>query len=301
MARALALCPDAIVLPTRHSLYRDYSRQVMAIVGDTSPVVEQVSIDEAYLDMTDQVAEWEEVVEAARRLQRRIKDEVGLSSSLGVATNKLVAKVASDHDKPGGLTVVRPGDEAVFLAPLPVRALWGVGPVTAEKLADMGVITVGQLADFPEDVLRGRFGRNGAAMAHMARGVDQRPVVTEHEIKSVSQERTFSRDIADPDALRRELWTMSQGVARRLKRKGLAAETVAVKLRYSDFATLTRQMRLSVSTDDDEEIYRAALVLLSRAWERGRSVRLLGVAGRGLTPPVGQLPLRLGGDREDGA
>jgi nucleotidyltransferase/DNA polymerase involved in DNA repair len=301
MARALALCPNAIVLPTRHRLYRDYSRRVMAIVGETSPLVEQVSIDEAYLDMTDQVTEWEGVVEAARGLQRRIKEKVELSSSLGVATNKLVAKVASDRDKPGGLTVVRPGEEAAFLAPLPVRALWGVGPVTAEKLAEMGVTTVGQLAEFPEDVLRDRFGRNGAAMVHMARGVDERPVVTEHEVKSVSQERTFSRDIADPDALRQELWGMSEGVARRLKRKGLAAETVAVKLRYSDFATLTRQMRLSVSTDDEEEIYRAALVLLRRAWQRGRPVRLLGVAGRGLTPPVGQLPLRLDGDSENGA
>jgi DNA polymerase-4 len=291
MARALALCPDAIVLPTRHGLYRDYSRRVMAIVGETSPLVEQVSIDEAYLDMTDQVTEWEDVVEAARGLQRRIKEKVELSSSLGVATNKLVAKVASDRDKPGGLTVVRPGEEAAFLAPLPVRALWGVGPVTAEKLAEMGVTSVGELAEFPEDILRDRFGRNGAAMVHMARGVDERPVVTEHEVKSVSQERTFSR----------ELRGMSQGVARRLKRKGLAAETVAVKLRYSDFATLTRQMRLSVSTDDEEEIYRAALVLLRRAWQRGRPVRLLGVAGRGLTPPVGQLPLRLDGDSENGA
>jgi nucleotidyltransferase/DNA polymerase involved in DNA repair len=301
MARALALCPDAIVLPTRHGLYRDYSRRVMAVVGETSPLVEQVSIDEAYLDMTDQVTEWEDVVEAARGLQQRIKEKVELSSSLGVATNKLVAKVASDRDKPGGLTVVRPGEEAAFLAPLPVRALWGVGPVTAEKLAEMGVTSVGELAEFPEDILRDRFGRNGAAMVHMARGVDERPVVTEHEVKSVSQERTFSRDIADPDALRQELWGMSQGVARRLKRKGLAAETVAVKLRYSDFATLTRQMRLSVSTDDEEEIYRAALVLLRRAWQRGRPVRLLGVAGRGLTPPVGQLPLRLDGDSENGA
>jgi DNA polymerase-4 len=300
MARALALCPNAIVLPTRHGLYRGYSRRVMAVVGETSPLVEQVSIDEAYLDMTDQVTEWEDVVEAARGLQRRIKEKVGLSSSLGVATNKLVAKVASDRDKPGGLTVVRPGEEAAFLAPLPVRALWGVGPVTAEKLAEMGVTSVGQLAEFPEDILRDRFGRNGAAMVHMARGVDERPVVTEHEVKSVSQERTFSRDIADPDALRQELWGMCQGVARRLKRKGLAAETVAVKLRYSDFATLTRQMRLGVSTDDEDEIYRAALVLLQRAWQRGRPVRLLGVAARGLTPPVGQLPLRLDRDQNNG-
>lgn len=307
MARALALCPDAIVLPARHSLYQDYSRRVMNIVGEASPVVEQVSIDEAYLDLTDQVIAWEDGIEAARSLQRRIKEEVGLSSSLGVAANKLVAKVASDRDKPGGLMVVPPGEEAAFLVPLPVRVLWGVGPVTAKKLAEMGVTTVGELAQFPEDVLRDRFGRNGAAMARMARGVDQRPVTTEREIKSVSQERTFSRDLTHPDALRQQLWTMSQGVARRLKRKELAAETVAIKLRYSDFTTLSRQMRLSVPTDDEREIYRAASALLRRAWQRGRRstefppkpVRLLGVAGRGLVPPVGQLSLRLDRDQED--
>jgi DNA polymerase-4 len=210
-----------------------------------------------------------------------------------VATNKLVAKVASDRDKPGGLTVVRPGEESAFLAPLPVRVLWGVGPVTAEKLAEMGVATVGDLGGLAEEMLRDRFGRNGVAMARMARGDDDRPVVTEHEIKSVSQETTFSRDLVASDALRQQLWKLSQGVGRRLERKGLAATTVAVKLRYSDFTTLTRQMRLAVPTDDEREIYRAALALLRRAWQRGRPVRLLGVAGRGLTTPVGQLPLRL--------
>jgi DNA polymerase-4 len=301
MVRALVLCPEAIVLPARHDIYRDYSRRVMSIVDKTSPLVEQVSIDEAYLDMTHQVTEWEAAVEAARGLQRRIKEEIGLSSSLGVATNKLVAKVASDRDKPGGLTVVRPGDEAAFLAPLPVRALWGVGPVTAQKLAEIGVTSVGELAKLPEDILGDRFGRNGLAMAHMARGVDERPVVTEHEVKSVSQERTFSRDIADPEGLRQQLRGMSQGVARRLRRKGLAAETVVIKLRYSDFTTLSRQMRLSVPTDDEEEIYHAAWVLLRRAWQRGRPVRLLGVAGRGLTPPVGQLSLDLDRNLGDGA
>lgn len=293
MARALALCPDAVVLPTRHNLYRDYSRRVMNIVGEASPLVEQVSIDEAYLDLTDQVTAWEEGIEAARSLQRRIKKEIGLSSSLGVATNKLVAKVASDRDKPGGLTVVPPGEEAAFLAPLQVRALWGVGPVTAEKLAEMGVTTVAELVQFPEDILRDRFGRNGAAMALMARGVDQRPVVTEYEAKSVSQETTFSRDLTNPEALRGQLWRLSQGVSRRLRRNELAATTIAIKLRYSDFTTLTRQMRLSMPTDDEREIYRAALVLLRRAWQRGRPVRLLGVTGRGLSPPVGQLSLRL--------
>ncbi|UCC63334.1 MAG: DNA polymerase IV [Anaerolineae bacterium] len=291
MAHALRSCPQLIVLPPRFHVYRDYSRQVMTILGQASLLVEQVSVDEAYLDVTDQVALWDEVIDLARRLQDRVREEVGLSASLGVAANKLLAKVASERDKPGGLTVVRPGEEAGFLAPLPVRVLWGVGPVTANKLAEMGVTTVGELAGLAEEVLRARFGRRGAEMARQARGVDERPVVAEREVKSVSQERTFARDVTDTEALKRALWQLSQGVARRLERAGLAAGTVAIKLRYANFATLTRQMRLMVPTVDEREIYRAALALLKRAWRQGRPVRLLGVAGRHLSPPVGQLPL----------
>jgi DNA polymerase-4 len=291
MARALALCPQAIVVPTRHRLYREYSHRVMDILHQTSSLVEQMSIDEAYLDLTDQVAIWEKAVGIAGQLQRRVKEEVGLSASLGVATNKLVAKVASDRDKPGGLTVVRPGEEAVFLAPLPVRVLWGVGPVTAERLAGMGVTTVGDLARLPEEELGVRFGKHGIEMAQRAQGIDERPVVTEHERKSVSQERTFARDLRDAQALKRELWQLSQGVARHLQRAELAAGTIAIKLRYADFTTLTRQMRLAVPTDDERVIYRTARTLLRRAWQRGRPVRLLGVAGRDLSPPPGQLPL----------
>ncbi|MFL7791896.1 MAG: DNA polymerase IV, partial [Anaerolineae bacterium] len=206
MARALRLCPQAVILPPRHDAYRTYSRRVMAILRETSLLVEQMSVDEAYLDLTDQVDEWEEAVEIARRLQARVRDEIGLSSSLGVATNKLVAKVASDRDKPGGLTVVQPGEEAAFLAPLPVRVLWGVGPVTAQKLAEMGAATVGELARVGEEGLIARFGRHGAEMARQARGVDERPVTTEHERKSISQETTFSSDLRSVDALKRQLW-----------------------------------------------------------------------------------------------
>jgi DNA polymerase-4 len=291
MARALALCPQAVVLPPRHALYEDYSRRVMAILHRASSLVEQVSIDEAYLDLTDQVTAWDDVGELARQIQRQVKEDVNLSASLGVAANKLVAKVASDRDKPGGLTVVRPGEEAAFLAPLPVRALWGVGPVTAARLAEMGVTTVGELARLPEETLRQRFGQQGVSMARQARGIDERPVVTQHEVKSISQETTFSRDLSDAEALRRQLWRLSQGVARRLQRAELAAGTVALKLRYADFSTLTRQTTLPVPSDDERVIYRTALALLRRAWQQGWPVRLLGVAGRHLSPPVGQLPL----------
>jgi DNA polymerase-4 len=291
MHRALQLCPQAIVLPPQHSLYRGYSRRVMEILRQTSPLVEQVSIDEAYLDLTGQVTDWERAVDIARDLQSRVKDGVGLSASVGVATNKLLAKVASDHDKPGGLTVVRPGEEAGFLAPLPVRVLWGVGPVTERRLAALGVTLVGRLVQLPEEELRARFGQHGVAMARQARGIDERPVVTEHRRKSVSQERTFAHDLKDVERLRRQLWQLSQGVARRLRKAELAASTVAIKLRYADFTTLNRQMKLAVPTDDERTIYQAAVTLLKRAWQHGRPVRLLGVMVRNLSSPAGQLPL----------
>jgi DNA polymerase-4 len=291
MSRALALCPEAVVVPPRHALYGDYSRQVMDILHQASPLVEQISIDEAYLDVTEQTATWDDAVEMARDLQGRVREEVGLSASLGVATNKLVAKVASDRDKPGGLTVVQPGDEARFLAPLPVRVLWGVGPVMARRLAALGITTVGDLARLPQPELQQRFGQQGAAMARQARGIDRRPVITEHEIKSVSQERTFSRDLADAQVLHEQLRRMSQKVSGRLKRYELTAGTIALKLRYSDFTTLSRQMTLAVPTDDEEAIYQAARTLLERAWQPSRPVRLLGVVARNLSPPAGQLQL----------
>jgi DNA polymerase-4 len=291
MSRALALCPEAIVLPARHHVYRDYSHRVMDILHEATPLVEQASIDEAYLDLTDEVPGFDEAIDLARALQGRVREEIGLSSSLGVATNKLVAKVASDQNKPGGLTVVWPGEEASFLAPLPVRVLRGVGPVTAQKLAEMGIPTVGQLAQVPDQVLQARFGSHGAAMARQALGLDEAPVVTEYEVKSLSQERTFRRDLIGAEALEQELWQMSQIVGLRLKKDSLAARTIAIKLRYADFTTLTRQMALAVPTNDEQEIYQAALTLLRRTWQRGRPVRLLGVAGRHLSPPAGQLSL----------
>ena len=296
MSRALALCPDAIVVPPRHKLYRGYSRRVMRILHQTSTLVEQMSIDEAFLDLSGQVAGWAEAVDLAGQLQQRVREEVGLSASLGVATNKLLAKVASDQDKPGGLTVVAPGEESAFLAPLPVRVLWGVGPVTARKLASMGVTTVGELAQVPEPELRSRFGRHGLAMARHAQGIDERLVVTDRDPKSVSQERTFARDLSDGDVLDQQLMRLSQGVSTRLKRQGLTAGTVALKLRYADFTTLTRQASLAVPTDDEQVIYQTALSLFHRVWRKGQAIRLLGVGGRQLSPPAGQMPLMLGED-----
>ena len=298
VSRALSLCPAAIVLPSRHHLYRDYSRQVMAILREVSPIVEQMSVDEAFLDLSELVPSWQHAVEVAHELQKRVKEEIGLSASLGVATNKLVAKVASDRDKPGGLTVVRPGTEAAFLAPLPVRALWGVGPVTAQKLASLGVTTVGQLARVPAPELRAHFGRHGEAMARQAQGIDDRPLRTSRQPKSIGKERTFAEDLDELQALLQQLCKLSEGVGRRLKNANLASGTVAIKVRFADFTTLTRQMTLSVPTDDAAEIYKATQILLHKVWRRGQRVRLLGVTARQLSPPTGQLPLLPAQDRE---
>ena len=213
-----------------------------------------------------------------------MRDDIGLSASLGVATNKQVAKVASDFDKPGGLTVVRPGEEAAFLAPLPARALWGVGPVTAERLAGMGVHTVGELAALPDETLRAAFGRHGPDLGRRARGIDDSPIVTEHERKSISQERTFDRDIAELRPLEAAPVAHEPGRGRLPAAGEVAGGVVAIKLRYGDFTTLTRQMTLPLPSDDAVEIYRAALTLLERAWEPGRPVRLLGVGAHQLTP-----------------
>jgi DNA polymerase-4 len=289
--RALTLCPSAILVPPRHRIYRRYSRHVMEILHAASPLVEQMSIDEAYLDLSAQVEDWPSAVHRAQALQQQVLLQTKLSASIGVASNKLVAKVASDRDKPGGLTVVRPGEEAAFLAPLPVRVLWGIGPVTARRLAEMGVQTVGQLALVDEPELVTRFGQHGSDMARMALGIDHRPVVTEHEAKSISQERTFRRDLANGEALTRHLWQQCQEIGRRLEAAGLTAGTVAIKLRYADFETITRQMSLDVPTADEKRLYRATLTLLRRAWDPARSVRLLGVAAHRLSPPPGQLSL----------
>jgi DNA polymerase-4 len=288
MSRAVQLCPHAIVLPARHDVYRDYSREVMTVLHQATPLVEQVSIDEAYLDLTAHIApppeSWERGIEMARELQNRVRTEVGLSASLGVATNKLVAKVASDRHKPGGLTVVLPGEEASFLAPLPVRVLWGIGPVTAARLAERNITTVGELAGVSEEELCAQFGKHGAAMARYARGFDARPVQTERQRKSISQERTFRRDLVDPQAMQDQLEGLSENVSRRLQAAEVVAGTIAVKLRYADFTTLTRQRRLPAPTDDKHAIYQAVLELWQDAWQRGRAVRLLGVTGQQLGP-----------------
>ena len=295
-ARALQLCPDLIVLPGHHSDYSGYSRRVIAHLHNLTDLIEQISIDEAFIDVSDLRAPARQI---AVELQQTIWREVRLPSSLGVATNKLVAKIANTVGKsksssgasPMAITVVPPGEEATFLAHLPVTELWGVGPKTAAELEALEIRWIGDLASWPVEDLTRRFGKHGHDLALRARGIDDRPITTEHEVKSISHEVTFAHDVTDAGELRRTLSRLSENVGRRLRAQSLAGGTVKLKLRWSDFTTLTRQVTLPEPTDRDDDIYRSALQLLEGHWPKGRAVRLIGVGASGLVQPMEQLHL----------
>jgi DNA polymerase-4 len=249
----------------------------MTILRRYTPVVEPVSIDEAFLDVAGSEALHGSPARIAQAIKGAIHDELGLTASVGVATSKLVAKVASDLRKPDGLVVVAPGQEAAFLAPLPIARLWGVGERTAARLAEYGVVTIGDLADLPDDLLLRRFGSQGPVLAARARGIDPAPVSPGEAARSVSHEHTFDVDTSDPDVVERTLLALSEGVAVRLRAGHVLARTVAVKVRDSTFATVVRQRTLGAPTDETEVLFQAALEL-ARPQLRGINVRLLGVA-----------------------
>jgi DNA polymerase-4 len=274
---AAALCPEAAFVPVNGRKYAAVSRQVMEILRRFTPAVEPISIDEAFLDVAGSEALHGDAVRIARAIKATIHEEVQLTASVGVATSKLVAKVASDLRKPDGLVVVEPGQEAAFLAPLPIRRLWGVGERTAALLADYGVGTIGDLAALPDDLLARRFGRQGPVLAERARGIDPSPVAGGEPARSVSHEHTFDVDTSDPEVLERTLLALSEGVAARLRAGHVRAHTVAVKVRDSSFVTVSRQRTLAEPTDETEVVFQAALQL-ARPQLRGTKVRLLGVA-----------------------
>jgi DNA polymerase-4 len=273
-----------VFLPVDGRKYRRDSKRVMEILGRFTPLVEQVSIDEAFLDVAGSEPLFGPPEEMARRIKAAIRAEVGLTASVGVATTKLVAKVASDLRKPDGLVVVPPGEEAAFLAPLPITRLWGVGEQTRAALAEHRVRTIGDLAALPVDVLVRRLGAHGATLHERALGIDRGPVTPEIAAKSVSHETTFDVDTADAEVIERTLLALSEGVASRLRAGHVRASTVAVKVRDSAFRTVTRQRTLAEPTDLADPIYRTALEL-ARPEVRGRRIRLLGVGAHGLGEP----------------
>ncbi len=275
-----ALCPDAVFLPVDGRKYQAVSREVMTILRRYTPLVEPISIDEAFLDVTASRALFGDGPQIGRAIRAAILAEVQLTASVGVASTKLVAKIASDLRKPDALVVVEPGSEAIFLAPLPIQRLWGVGERTAAALAELGVTTMGQLAGLPADLLVRRFGRHGATLADRARGIDDDPVGDGAAVKSISHEHTFDVDTNDPALIDKTLLAMADGVASRLRSAGLRAATVHVKVRDSAFRTITRQRTLVEPTDLAEPIWKTALEL-ARPELRGIHVRLLGVGTSG--------------------
>jgi len=277
-----ALCPEGVFLPVDGRRYSGVSRQVMAILRRFTPAVEQVSIDEAFLDLSGTDLLLGSGEQVARRIKAAIREELALTASVGIAINRLVAKVASDLRKPDGLVVVAPGTEASFLAPLPIERLWGVGQATRRRLAEYGVTTIGDLAELPDELLRRRFGAHGPELAARARGIDVSPVGRDAAARSISQEHTFEVDTADWAVIEGTLLALSEGVGGRLRADGLWAATVGVKIRDSAFNTMTRQRTLAVPTNVTEVLWLTSLELVRRE-VHGMKLRLVGVGAYNLS------------------
>lgn len=290
MAQALRRCPQAIVLPLRHRLYREHSHRVMDLLREATPLVQQVSIDEAYVELTPVLkgdSPTERMADAQRlglRLQQRIAGELGLPCSLGLAANKMVAKVACETGKPQGFVVVPSGTEAAFLAPLPVQRLPGIGPRSAERLNKAGLETLGQVAAAPLNRLMAVLGPWGAVLQRRAQGTDDSPIQTERETKSVSAEETFPVDVDELATLSGHLAKMAERVAASLRGHDLLGRTVTLKLRTADFTTITRSFSYDHATASTEAIHAVATRLLEANWTPGQPVRLIGVGVHNLRP-----------------
>jgi len=283
-AEALRRCPHAVFVRPRHRLYGEYSRAVWDAIREVVPTVERTGLDEGYLDLGEVAQDFREARVLAGAVQASVRGATSLTSSLGVATSKVVAKVASDRRKPGGVTVVLPGREAAFLAPLDVRRLPGVGPRAEQRLAAAGVATVGALAGLDDDALRRLLpGKVGAVLRNRARGIDPRELELSTEPVSISNEETFDRDISDRERLADEVRRMATRLAEALERKGYTARTVTTKVRYPDFSIRSRSASLAIGMDDGERIAQLACQLLERALnDRPGALRLVGVGLSGL-------------------
>ena len=282
MSRAVRLCPELVIVRPDFGKYGEVSRQVFTIFREVTPLVEPLSLDEAYLDVTEN--SWGEplAVDVARRIKARIREETRLTASAGVAPNKFLAKIASGWKKPDGLTVISPERIESFLAQQPVDALWGVGPVTARKLRAAGIERLVDVRTCADDVLRGAVGSWADGLRELAWGRDDRPVQPNHERKSIGCEETFARDLLDVERIRHELEALARSTAAALSRKRLLARTVVLKLRYSNFETITRSETRKPPTGSEEEIVARTVALLEKTEAGKRPVRLLGASVHGL-------------------
>ena len=290
--RARRLCPQAVFIAPDFRRYRRESEKIFAIYRELTPLVETLSLDEAYLDLTGRLGPWGSATAIAREIRRRVRSERGLTVSVGAGPNRLVAKIASDFDKPDGLTVVPPGKVQAFLDPLPVRRLHGVGPATEKALAEMGIAAVADLRAVPLPALLERFGRHGRTLHEFARGVDDRPVEPHRERKSLSTETTYAADLRSLPEIEREVERLAHELAAMLVRHDLAACTLTLKLRYADFTTVTRSRTLALPVADGGAVAACARELLGKTEAERQPVRLLGVGGSNLVSgALAQLPL----------
>ena len=290
MTRALRLAPQAVVVPPRFSAYEAASEQIHAIFARYTPLIEPLSLDEAFLDVSASRGLFGDGVQIAARIRKEIREELALPASAGVAPVKFAAKIASDLAKPDGLVHVPDDGVTAFLAPLPVSRLWGVGPKLEGRLHALGVRTIGDVAARPKAWLVDRLGDSGAHLSELSRGIDPREVVPDREAKSLGAEDTFEIDLEGPDQLLPPIHAQALRVGRRLRRAGVRAQVVVLKLRTGDFQTLTRQRTLPEATDDGQTLYRVAETLLAGLHE-GRAFRLTGVSAQGLTTEAPQLGL----------
>ena len=275
-ARAVRLCPQAVFIRPDFERYREESALIVEIFREFTPVIQKVSIDEAYLDVTEHLEPWGSATAVAQEIKRRVREERGLTVSIGVGPNRLVAKIASDFDKPDGLTIVKPMRVQLFLDPLSVRSLPGVGPASEQRLEKHGIKTIAELRALPKDRLERLFGKHGRWLYNCARGIDERPVRVHRERKSVSTERTYAEDLESLEAMDEQLVGLAERVSRSLKKRELSAQTLTVKVRYGDFTTLTRSHTLPSPTSDARVMAEWAHRLLRKTEAGRRSVRLLG-------------------------
>jgi DNA polymerase-4 len=295
MATAKRLCPHAVVVPVRMERYRQASRRMFEILDEFSPAVQPLSIDEAFLDLTGTERLLGDPRDVARRLKDRIRTELSLTASVGLASNKFLAKLASDMNKPDGLTVIDPEDIERVLPPMSVTKLWGIGRATAEKLSSQGVRTIADLRTKSEDWMRRFFGSESQRYAQLAHGIDDRPVVPDREAKSISHEQTFEQDVIHPEQVRQVLLDQVEQVATRLRRHRLQARGVSLKIRFGEFQTISRSATLPAPTDATAELWGAAAGLFD-AW-RFQPVRLIGMAAERLGAQE-QMPLFADPNRE---
>jgi DNA polymerase IV len=292
ISQAWRLCPRGIYVRPNMARYKEASRAIRTIFHEFTELVEPLSIDEAFLDVSRRASTPEKALELGRQLKDTIWEQQKLKASIGIAPNKFAAKIASDLEKPDALVMVRAEDLIAFLEPLPISRLWGVGPRTEEKLHRLGLRTIGQIRESDPDRLVRQFGRLGNHLWQLANGYDDRPVVVSRTAKSISQERTFPQDTRDPILLRETLRALAGKVAARLKREGATAGTVVLKLRYSDFTTFTRQATLRDGLTEEDAIFAVARRLLRKHWNPALKVRLIGVGVSGLrNTPSHQLKL----------